>query len=250
VTPGDGAGRVPGANTLVAVSLGLAVLCAALAGLLAFDVVGEGVERPPGSGNGSAPPDAPGSGYAGIVGAQGAEVREEYDVRSFDERLAAASSDESRAAAIAAETRRIESRLAELEARGDALRGLEDDDPAYRARVTSFVARSVALEGRLDRVRAAAEPLPPAVRDRFGLTAAAFDSLRERTDALTSPEMVDLARRIAGDDVGDDFDGDDADDRDDSDDADDDDDQDDRDSDDDDSDDQDDSDDADDSDDD
>ena len=234
----------------MAVSLGLAVLCAALAGLLAFDVGGEGVERPPGSGNGSAPPDAPGSGYAGIVGAQGAEVREEYDVRSFDERLAAASSDESRAAAIAAETRRIESRLAELEARGDALRGLEDDDPAYRARVTSFVARSVALEGRLDRVRAAAEPLPPAVRDRFGLTAAAFDSLRERTDALTSPEMVDLARRIAGDDVGDDFDGDDADDRDDSDDADDDDDQDDRDSDDDDSDDQDDSDDADDSDDD
>jgi hypothetical protein len=194
------------------VLFGLALVCALVAGITLVDF-GDGATLHPPT-NESV--DAPGVGYAGVVGAQEAEVRDEYDTRSFEIQLTQASDPASRAAVVANETRRLEASLERLETRRNLLEN--DDEPAYRSRVTSFVAQSVVTEKRLDRTRRAAETLPPAVRKQYGLTPATFRTLQDRTDTLVTPEMMAVARGVAGDDVGDDFDDSDDDDVDDSDD--------------------------------
>ena len=189
-------------NATAVVLFGLALVCAVVAGVALVDL-GDGTTLQPPT-NESV--DAPGLGYAGVVGAQEAEVRDEYDTRSFETQLTRASDPASRAAVVANEMRQVEASLERLETRRNDLQG--DDGPAYRSRVTSFVAQSVVLEQRLDRVRGAAETLSPSVREQYGLTAATFGTLQNRADALVTPEMLAVARGVAGDDVGDDFDDD------------------------------------------
>jgi len=84
--------------------------------------------------------------------------------------------------------------------------------------VTGFVAQSLILEQRLDRVEVATETLSPSVREEFDLTDQTFNRLRDRVTSLTTPAMIDIARGVAGDDVGDDLDEEDDDDDDDDDD--------------------------------
>jgi hypothetical protein len=145
------------------------------------------------------------------VGAQEAEVREAYDSRSFEERLAGAADDEARAAVIATEFEQLRLRLDVLENQRAELESIDDDDDdrEYRTRVTGFVAQSLILEQRFDRVEAAAETLSPSVREGVGLTEQTFGPFRDRVTVLTTPEMIDVARGVAGDDVGDDLDDDD-----------------------------------------
>jgi hypothetical protein len=197
-------------TTVPAVLFGLAVVCAVLAGLLLFDLGGGFPGDPPV--NGTA--DGPGLGFTGIVGAQEAEVREAYDSRSFEERLAGASDDESRAAVIATELEQLHTRLDTLEAQRADLEASDDDDDdrEYRARATGFVAQSLILEQRLDRVEVATETLSPSVREEFDLTDQTFNGLRDRVTSLTTPAMIDIARGVAGDDVGNDLDEEDDDD--------------------------------------
>ncbi len=197
------------ANAVAVVLFGLALVCALVAGITLVDF-GDGTTLHPPT-NESV--DAPGVGYAGVVGAQEAEVRDEYDTRSFETQLTQASDPASRAAVVANETRQVEANLERLETRRNLLEN--DDEPAYRSRVTSFVAQSVVTEKRLDRTQQAAETLPPAVRKQYGLAPATFRALQDRTDALVTPEMMTVARGVAGDDVGDDFDDDSDDDSDD-----------------------------------
>lgn len=197
------------ANALIAIG----VVCGALAGVLAFDIGGEPFDRP---GNDSH--NGTGNGYAGVVGAQDAELREEYQSRSFESRLSQASSNESRAKIIAAETDRIESKLETLETTKAGFEEIDDDN---RAQITSFVAQSRALERRFERVNRSAKTLPPALRSSNDLSEQRFSELRDRIESLTTPEMIELATDVAGSDVGDDLDGDDEDDTDDTDDADD-----------------------------
>ena len=197
-------------KTIPAVLFGLAVVCAVLAGIILFDVGEILTGDPPVNGT----DDGAGIGFTGIVGAQEAEVREAYDSRSFEERLAEATDDESRATAIVTERERIRTRLDALEVQRTALEEIDDDDDdrEYRTLVTGFVAQSLILEQRLDQVEAAAEALSPPVRVKFDLTDRTFGVLRDRVTALTTPEMVDYARGVAGDDIGDDLDDEDADD--------------------------------------
>jgi hypothetical protein len=178
-------------------------MCAVLAGMLLFDLGGGLPGDPPI--NGTA--DGPGLGFTGIVGAQEAEVREAYDSRSFEERLAEASNDESRAAVVSTELEQLGTRLDTLEAQRADIEAIDDDDDdrEYRTRVTRFVAQSLILEQRLDRVEAAAETLSPSVREEFDLTDRTFNMLRDRATSLTTPAMIDIARGVAGDDVGDDL---------------------------------------------
>lgn len=191
-------------NTIPAVLFGLAVVCAVLAGIILFDVGGILTSDPPVNGT----DDGAGIGFTRIVGAQEAEVREAYDSRSFEERLTEATDDESRATTIATGQERIRTRLDALEAHRAVLEEIDDDDDdrEYRTRVTGFVAQSLILEQRLDQVEAVAEALSPSVREQFDLTDRAFGMLRDRVTALTTPEMIDIARGVAGDDVGDDLD--------------------------------------------
>ncbi len=187
-------------NVIATVLIGLAVLCAVSAGIFLFEIDEDLADSPPVNGS----EDAAESNYAGIVGAQEVELRDEYMTRSFEERLTRSSSDESRAAVIESETRQIRSMLETLETRKADIRQSDGDN---RTQLVSFVAESRTLEQRLDRVQQATQPLPPALRTEFGLTEQTFESLRDRILSLTTPAMNDRARHIAGDDVGDDLDG-------------------------------------------
>lgn len=186
-------------NAITAILFGLAIVCGGIAGVFLLDVDGLLVDNSPENYS----TNSTGGNYTGIVGAQEAEVRDEYNARSFEEQLVRSSSNESRAAVIQAETRQIEATLENLETRKADLQEIDDGN---RAQVVSFVAQSRALEQRLNRVQQAAETLSPSLRTEFELTEQTFGPLRDRIASLTTPAMNDLARQIAGDDVGDDLD--------------------------------------------
>ncbi len=173
----------------------LGVVCGALAGVLAFDIDTKPFDQP-----GSDTPDGAGNDYGSIVGAQEAELRGAYQSRSFESRLSTATSNESRAAIVAAETDRIEATLDALETQRAGSTAIDD---ANRTEITSFVAQSHVLERRFERVNRSVESLSAAVRSSNNLSEERFDALRERIESLTTPEMVELATNVAGSDVGD-----------------------------------------------
>lgn len=198
-------------DVLPIVLLGVALLCAVSAGILLFGG-GDSTEDPPVA-NESA--QLPGTAYAGIVGAQQAEVQSEYRVRDFESRLDRAATDEERAEVIAAERTAIDARVEELETRKTDVQAARGNETAYRVRVTSHVSHSLTLQQRLERVTDAAETLEPSLREEHGLSSETLEALESQIDALTTPEMVDAARQVAGDDVGTALDNDDHDDDDD-----------------------------------
>lgn len=201
-------------NRPVAVALAALVLVASVAA--AVSVVGaaggpDAGQARAASGGGVAPAATnwsaplPGSQYASVVSAQGAEVESTYYDQAFSVRLANATTNDSRAAVVASEVTAIRARLTQLESRRAALANASDEaleDGEESARVTQLVAQSRALAGRIDRVEAVAATLPQPVRERYDVTASTFSSLRDRADALTTREMEETATQLAGEDVG------------------------------------------------
>lgn len=189
---------------MVAAVVALAVLGAAVAGGTVVPTATQtaGVE--------------PGEQFVGAVGAQHAEVSNTVETAALERRLANASTPTERASVLAAETDRVEARLGTLESRHD---GLEEDDAG---RIATVVAAATGLDARLDRLRTEAASLPTDVRERHGLTDERFAVLRDRAADLHDDADDDLARSVAGDEVGEgleteeddeaDDDGDDADD--------------------------------------
>lgn len=146
-----------------------------------------------------------GTQYAGVVAAQHVEVAAEHREFTLEGRLANATTDASTAAVVADEVQWIRWRLGALEARQQTWLNRTDDeeDGETRAEATTIVAQRVSLERHIRRLQAVASTLPTDVRERYSIGPAVFRSLLDRIAALTTPEMVDMAERLAGDEVGD-----------------------------------------------
>lgn len=148
----------------------------------------------------------PGEQFAGVVGVQGAELDGELESRSFGHAVARAETDEERADVVASRLERNEQRLADLDARQAALRERRDTgelgEAEYRARVAVTVARAEAVRQTTGQGAAVAEGLPDAVREERGIDVEAIATLHARADELTGPEVREIARSIAGEDVG------------------------------------------------
>jgi hypothetical protein len=153
---------------------------------------------------------APGQQFAGVVGVQGAEVRNEIEDRTLAARLGAADANATRAAVVARESVRIDARLDTLEERRADLRDRREDGEVtsgtYSAELAEVTAEATALERRAGTLLTTARSLPNATLADAGVSVADLTTLRDRADALTDAEALSAARAVAGDDVGEDLD--------------------------------------------
>lgn len=148
----------------------------------------------------------PGERFAAAVGVQNAEIEGDVSERAFGVRIAAAETNETKAAIVADRVDAIERRLAELEARLEALNESREAgelrDGRYRAKVATIVAEMGSLERQATAVERTAAGLPEdALADR-GVDVESIRALRDRAADRGGPDTAAIARSIAGEDLG------------------------------------------------
>lgn len=148
----------------------------------------------------------PGEQFAGVVGAQEAELDGELETRAFGIAVANADSDAERAELIAERFDRNDEQLAEIEARHQTLREQRDagniSEGTYRAKVTIAVAEASATNQTTNAAAGVATDLPESVRSDYDIDDERVRALRNNAAGLTGPEVADIAREIAGSNVG------------------------------------------------
>jgi hypothetical protein len=149
---------------------------------------------------------APGAKLAGVVAIQRTEIDSEVRSRAFGQRVAAAATNDSKAAVIAGtvndsreRVERLRDRLAELER---AHESGELPEGRYRARTAQVTAELNSVEARLDQANESASSLPASVREANGIDPSNIERLRSDARNLTGPETAEIAREIAGNDPG------------------------------------------------
>jgi hypothetical protein len=149
---------------------------------------------------------APGEQLSGVVSVQGAEVEGEVSERAFGVRVAAANSDASKAAVVADTVDAVEERIDELARRKAGLRAARENgsmsEGEYRARMATVATELATAQRLANASEATARGLPAAALAEKGVDVEAIRTLRERAGNLTGPEVAEIARSIAGRDVG------------------------------------------------
>lgn len=148
----------------------------------------------------------PGQRLGGALGAQQTELDGELEERTFGLKVARAASDEAAADVVAERLEAVEKRLAELEQRREDLEAAREageiDRGEYAAEMAKLEAERASLERQVDRANATAAELPADVLEERGVDASAIQTLKDRADELGGQEVADVARSIAGEDVG------------------------------------------------
>ena len=147
----------------------------------------------------------PGEQFNAAVGVQNAELDGEVSERALGAKIAAAETNETKAAVVAAGFTESQTRLEALEARlerwNESREAGEITEGRYRAEVATTVAELRTVERRLAVVETTAAELPAeALDDRVDVES--IRALRDRAGELGGPETASIARSVAGDDVG------------------------------------------------
>jgi len=149
---------------------------------------------------------APGERFAGVVGVEAAEIEGELEARTFGQRVAAAKTNESAAAVVAAEVDELDERLSELDARLQELERAHGNgtlsEGEYRARLAQLYARQRALQRQVNQTEYVAREFPAATLEAKGVDVAAIRALRSRASELSGPEVAAIAQSIAGKNAG------------------------------------------------
>lgn len=166
------------------------------------DVVAQSAENDS-TANDSVPP---GAKFAGVVGVQGAEVSGEVEERAFGIRIAAANSDDAKAAILAGQTGELEGRLGEIRAEQQNLTDRYENDSIsegqYKARMAKLTAEARTLQRLANTTADTANGLPADVLAANGVDVDAIATLQRNASNLTGPEVAAIAREIAGNDAG------------------------------------------------
>lgn len=148
----------------------------------------------------------PGEKLAGVVSVQGAEVSGEVEERTFGHRIAAANSNRSKAAVIASESSSLEERLSEIQSQQETLKEKHDNGTLskgqYKARTAKLVAEARTIQRILNTTESTAETLPSAALQDNGVSVQSISNLQQSAKNLTGPEVSEMAKEIAGNDVG------------------------------------------------
>lgn len=148
----------------------------------------------------------PGERFAGAVGVQAAEIDAEVDSRAFGLRLAAAETDEERAAVIAEQLERNERRLDAVAERQSELRDRraagELSEGAHAARMAKTVVDVSGVSRTTDQLANASTGVQEASLAERGVDGDQIRALRDRADELSGPEVAALAREIGGNRTG------------------------------------------------
>lgn len=148
----------------------------------------------------------PGEKLSGVVNVQQAEFEGEVDERTFGVKTATAETDEARADVVAQQLEDVDRRLDEIEQRKDELREKRENgeitEGEYRAGMAELNARTETTKRLANATEATANGLPADVLADKGIDVEAIQTLRDRADELSGPEVAEIARSIAGPDVG------------------------------------------------
>jgi Skp family chaperone for outer membrane proteins len=149
---------------------------------------------------------APGAKLAGVVAVQGAEIDGEVASRAFGQRVAAAATNDSKAAVVAAELNTSQERLEALRTRLDELEQARASGNVsqgrYNARAAQLTAEINAVERQLEQSNETASALPKQVREENGINTSNIERLRTEARNLSGPEVAAAAREIAGENSG------------------------------------------------
>jgi hypothetical protein len=149
---------------------------------------------------------APGERLSGVVGVQGAELEGEIDSRAFGLQVARAATNDSKADVVAETVGDLETRLADLEQRKEALDEARENgsmsEGEYRARVTELAAQTETVQRLADQTNETASGLPADLLESNGIDATAIQTLKDDAKNLSGPEVAEIARSIAGEGVG------------------------------------------------
>lgn len=156
--------------------------------------------------NASAEPAAPGAHLAGVVGVQRAEIDGELAGRSFGLQIASANSNSAKASIVADQLGDLEQQTVDLRERRqelvDARRNGTISQARFRAEMAALAARNGVVERRLDRTETTARDVPADVLESKGVNATAIQTLRGEARNVAGPDAADIARSIAGPNVG------------------------------------------------
>ena len=148
----------------------------------------------------------PGAQLAGVLAVQGTEVESEVGSRAFGQRVAAAASNDSKAAVVSGEVNDSRERLAALRERLDELEAAREagniSQGRYRANTAQVAAEINAVERRLEQSNDTAASLPADVRAANGINTSNIERLRTEARNLSGPEVAAIARSIGGDRSG------------------------------------------------
>jgi hypothetical protein len=149
---------------------------------------------------------APGEQLAGVVGVQEAEIEGEVDERAYGITVAKAATNDSKADVVKAQLDNIEQRLNELDQRKANLTEARDNgnisDGRYRAEMSRLAAETETAKRLTNQSENVSQGLPADLLDAKGINATAIQTLQDRANNLTGPEVADIARSIAGSNVG------------------------------------------------
>lgn len=187
----------PTLSVLVALLVVLAAIAVAPAGALAQDDTDD-------SGDGD--DVAPGEHLSGALAVQEAEFEGEMADRTYGVKVAKAASDDAKADVVGEQLQDVETRLNELEERANELERQrasgEITEGEYRAKMSKVEAERRTAQRLAERSNETAGELPADALAEKGIDAAAIQTLMERAANLTGPDVAEIARSIAGPNVG------------------------------------------------
>lgn len=149
---------------------------------------------------------APGEQLAGIVGVQEAEIEGDLEQRTFGIKIARAASQDAQADVVADQLNTTQERLAELQERKADLdekrESGEISEGRYRAEVAKVAAESKSVANMANQSESVAGELPADLLEQKGIDVEAIQTLKNDAANMTGQEVSDIARQIAGNNVG------------------------------------------------
>ncbi|AKH96659.1 hypothetical protein HLASF_0145 [Halanaeroarchaeum sulfurireducens] len=148
----------------------------------------------------------PGAMLAGSIGVHEAEMNGAIEQRSFNLQIRDAGTNDSMAQVLNRTQDRLQDRQRALEERKDRLEdGRENDtitESRYRAQMSVVAAESVQIETMANETERNAEGLPAETLEANDVNVTAIQQVRERAHSMRGPEVAEMARQIAGNNVG------------------------------------------------
>ncbi len=149
---------------------------------------------------------SPGAKLAGALGAQEAELQGEMEQRTFGLQVAAAATNGSKAQVLAHTQERLQERLNETSERLEELKQARENgsisDARYQAEVTEIAAETATVRHMGNSTERAASGLPADVLQQNGVNVTAIQQLQTHAQNMTGHEVAEIARSIAGNQVG------------------------------------------------
>lgn len=147
-----------------------------------------------------------GEQLSAVAGIQETEIGSEVEQRSFGIRMANAAGNDSKAAVVGQTVGDLQDRLADLQAERQRLREARANGSMsqgqYAARMAELSAKTESVRQLANQTEAASGDLPSDELREHGVNVTAIQTLQRDASNMTGPAVAEVARSIAGPNVG------------------------------------------------